>query len=312
MHLHSTLHRRFNTILRCLAMGAIVLLTACKEEVYSHLSERDVNAMMLTLLKSGVSAEKRLVADNSFSLMVDESQIALAIEVLTANGQPQESYAAMNDIFSGNAMVATPTEERVRYLYGMEQSLAKTLSQIDGVLVARVHVVVPANDPLAVAQKPASTSVFLKYRADMNMQTVVPAVKDLVVRSVEGLTPDNVSVTLFPSMVTSAVPAQVPVTRFLGALVSASSLPKLRWMVFAPWVAVVILLVLLARATAIRQWWQVRAGLRDEAGAGRFTTRRPGRTPSNVVAPATPFGGPQHGGLSPQPPRPVPSSRVNG
>ncbi|HSD37142.1 MAG TPA: type III secretion inner membrane ring lipoprotein SctJ [Rhodocyclaceae bacterium] len=311
MRAQYSLHGRFHAIVRCLVIGAIVLLTACKEEVYTHLSERDVNAMMLTLLKGGVSADKRLGADNSFSLMVDESQIALAIEVLAANGQPQETYASMKDIFSGNAMVATPTEERVRYLYGMEQSLAKTLSQIDGVLVARVHVVVPANDPLAVAQKPASTSVFLKYRADMNMQTVVPAVKDLVVRSVEGLTPDNVSVTLFPSMVTSAVPAQVPVTRFLGTLVSASSLPSLRWMVFAPWVAVAILLVLLARATAIRQWWQVRAGLRDEAGGGRFAARRPSRSPSNVVAPVTPFGG-QPGGLSPQPPRPVPSSRANG
>lgn len=239
-----------------------LLLVGCREEVYGHLSERDVNAMMLTLLKGGVMAEKRVNADNSFSLLVDDSQIALAIELLNANAQPQEPYASMSDIFSGNAMVATPTEERVRYLYGMEQSLAKTLSQIDGVLVARVHVVVPANDPLAVAQKPASTSVFLKHRADMNMQAIVPSVKDLVVRSVEGLTPEHVSVTLFPSMVSSSTPAQVPVTRFFGALVSASSIPVLRWLLGIPWAVVVVLLVLLARATAIRQWWQVRAGLK--------------------------------------------------
>lgn len=309
---------RGHSITACLLACAMLFLAGCKEEVYSHLSERDVNAMMLTLLKSGVSADKRVGADNTFSLTVDDSQIAVAIEVLAANGQPQEAYASMKDIFSGNAMVATPTEERVRYLYGMEQSLAKTLSQIDGVLVARVHVVVPANDPLAVTQKPASTSVFIKHRADMNMQTIVPAVKDLVVRSVEGLTPENVSVTLFPSMVTSAVPAQVPITRFLGALVSASSLPSLRWMVFAPWVVVAVLLGLLARATAIRQWWQVRAGLRDAAG-GAAARRRANsahastsNTPSNVVAPAAPFGGAPRGALSPQPPRPVPSSRANG
>ncbi len=304
---------------RSLLLIIPLLLLGCKEEVYSHLSERDVNAMMLTLLKSGVSADKRVAPDNSFSLLVDESQIAVAIEVLTANGQPQEAYASMNDIFAGNAMVATPTEERVRYLYGMEQSLAKTLSQIDGVLVARVHVVVPANDPLAVTQKPASASVFIKHRADMNMQSVVPAVKDLVVRSVEGLTPDNVSVTLFPSMVTSSLPAQVPVTRFLGTLVSASSLTALRWLVFAPWIAVVLLLVLLARATAIRQWWQVRAGLRDAAASGaggrvHATTARPGARPAGVapvVMPATPFGGAPQAGLSPQPARP-PSARANG
>lgn len=299
----------FVTLARWLLLLLPMLLIGCKEEVYTHLSERDVNAMMLTLLKSGVAADKRVAPDNSFSLLVDESQIAVAIEVLTANGQPQEAYASMNDIFAGNSMVATPTEERVRYLYGMEQSLAKTLSQIDGVLVARVHVVVPANDPLAVAQKPASASVFIKHRADMNMQSVVPAVKDLVVRSVEGLTPDNVSVTLFPSMVTSSLPAQVPVTRFLGALVSASSLPVLRWMVFAPWIAVAILLVLLARATAIRQWWQVRAGLREAAPSGSARRRADGGVAPQVVVPATPFGVPPQSGMSPHPARPVPPVR---
>lgn len=303
--------RRLSSLGRVLLLCIAMLLAGCKEEVYSHLSEREVNAMMLTLLKSGVTADKRQTGDNTFSLLVDNAQIAVAIEVLNANAQPQEPYVSMNEIFSGSAMVATPTEERVRYLYGMEQSLAKTLSQIDGVLVARVHVVVPANDPLVVTQKPASASVFLKHRADMNMQTVVPAVKDLVVRSVEGLTPDNVSVTLFPSMVTSSVPSQVPVTRFLGTLVSASAVPALRWMVFAPWVVVLVLLVLLARATAIRQWWQVRAGLR-EGRNGRSSRRTSPHAPSHAPVVSMPLGGAAQGGMSPQPPRPVPSSRATG
>jgi type III secretion protein J len=242
-------------------------LAGCKQPIYTKLSEAEANDVLLTLIKGGVEAQKRAGEDGTFSVWVAEAEIATAIELLRADAQPSEHYSNLGEVFARNSLVSSPTEERIRYIYGLQQELAKTLSQIDGVLVARVHIVVPATDPFEATAKPSSASVFLKHRADINMQLVVPAVKDLVVRSIEGLTAESVAVSLFPARATITPPAQVPVTRFFGALVASRSVVTL-WIIFTiPWILVAVLIVMLLHATGVREtvgrWLQRRRSRRS-------------------------------------------------
>lgn len=227
-------------------------LSGCKQAIYTRLSEAEANDVLLTLIKGGVDAQKRVAEEGTFGVWVPEAEIATAIELLRADAQPSEHYSNLGEVFARNSLVSSPTEERIRYIYGLQQELAKTLSQIDGVLVARVHIVVPASDPFETAPKPSSASVFLKHRADFNMQLAVPSVKDMVVRSIEGLSAESVSVNLFPARATITPPAQVPVTRFFGALVASRSVVTL-WIIFiVPWVLVATLIVMLLHATGVR------------------------------------------------------------
>jgi len=183
-----------------LLLSVIVFLSGCKTELYSHLSEREGNEMLAVLLSEGVSAEKKATKDNTVQLLVDDSQVAYAIEVLKRKGYPRERFSSLKDIFPEDGLIASPTAERARLIYAVSQDISATLSQIDGVLSARVHVVLPTeNDSFKKEENPASASVFIKHASDAPLEPYIPQIKLLVNNSIEGLNYDKISVVLFPS-----------------------------------------------------------------------------------------------------------------
>lgn len=170
-------------------------LCSCKSELFERLDERDANEMLAALYSAGLHAGKSSHDEKTWSIEVEERDMPAALRILAEHGLPREQFANAGDLFKKEGLVSTPAEERIRYIYAVSQELSSTLSQIDGVIVARVHPVIPANDPLATQIRPASASVFIKYRRDANLEAMAPPIKNLVMRSIEGLTYENISLT---------------------------------------------------------------------------------------------------------------------
>ena len=121
--------RRRSAPLLCV-LALCVLLAGCKKELYGNLSEQDVNEMVVALLERGVDATKDTSdAGKTWSLDVDDSQLVRAMEVLRARGLPHNKFDDLGDLFKKDGLVSTPTEERVRFIYGMSQELSSTLSK---------------------------------------------------------------------------------------------------------------------------------------------------------------------------------------
>ncbi|WP_419537126.1 type III secretion system inner membrane ring lipoprotein SctJ [Endozoicomonas sp.] len=177
-----------------------LFLLGCKVELYSGLDEREGNEMLAILIDNDIPSEKLVDKDKIVTLMVNGSDVARSIKILSSLGFPKEKYSSIGDIFPKDGLISSPTEERARYTYSMSQELSSTLSMIDGVVTARVHVVLPQEqDSLTDVNYPSSASVFIKYTPELELAGLIPKVKTLVANSIEGLSLEKITVSLFPA-----------------------------------------------------------------------------------------------------------------
>ncbi|OUM01958.1 type III secretion system inner membrane ring lipoprotein SctJ [Variovorax sp. JS1663] len=189
------------------ALSLLLALAGCKVPLYSNLQEQEANEIVAALSAQGIDTAKNKLEGTNWQVEVDEARLGQALEVLRAQGLPGERYATMGEVFQKQGLVSTPSEERMRYIYAVSQELSQTLRNVDGVVAARVHVVIPANDPLSEKIRPSSAAVFIKHRSDVDLRLLAPAVKDMVAHSIEGLSHDQVSLSLFEARPLAAAPA---------------------------------------------------------------------------------------------------------
>ncbi len=237
--LHCSLPR---WVLRSLALLAALLLSACDTELYNNLDQRQANEIVATLQQHGIPAQRMVVKGGQYTVVVDKARFADSIAILNEAGLPKQEFQTMGQVFKKDGLVSSPLQERAQMIFALSQELSKTVSEIDGVLSARVHLVLPENDPLRQQLVPSSASVFIRHRSDAPVASLVPQVKMLVANGVAGLSYDKVSVVLIP------VDAQAPSRRqdlemvsFFGVWMQRDNLAQAMWMFFGLVALVVVL-----------------------------------------------------------------------
>ncbi len=181
-----------------LALLACMVLAACKVELNTGLEERDANEIMAVLLKNGIAANREMSKEKTLTVFVEESRFADAVDLLQAHGLPREKFSDLCSVFDGEGMISSPIEDRARLICAISQELSRTISEIDGVMSARVHVVLPKNDLGRSNALPSSASVFIRHHEEAQIEKLGPQIKILVANGIEGLVYDNVSIAMVP------------------------------------------------------------------------------------------------------------------
>ena len=247
-------------------------LAGCQTELYSKLDEREANNMIALLHKYGISAERSFAKDGTSQISVAENQLPQAIELLKANGLPRRTFTNMGEVFKSSGLISSPTEERARFIYALSEELSRTISDIDGVLSARIHVVLPKNDLLRQDATPSSASVFIRHDARAPLKSLLPHVKMLVANSIEGLSYEKVSVVLVPverPAIDVAAPATVGAATQAGLMAARPTGSSQALYLSLAGVVALLLTAALAFWLGRRQEQQARGGSSPASSAAR-------------------------------------------
>ena len=176
-----------------------LLLAGCDKEttLHSGLEEHQANLVMAALIDAGIGCHKVPGEEGTWNVMVSEQKFADAVNLLEKKGLPRRAHMGIGEVFKKTGMISSPSEERIRFMDALAQDLARTISMVDGVVDARVHVVLPENDPFARNTLPSSAAVAIRSRWDADVTDIVPSVKGLVKNAIEGLQYEKIMVTIF-------------------------------------------------------------------------------------------------------------------
>lgn len=178
------------------AMG-ISLYMSIREPIYRPLdyqiSQRNMGAIIDTLEKAKINYK---INQADGVVLVPANDVEAARLKLAAVGVPKDdsfNYSFMND---QNALTNSQFLERARYLRALENDLAKTISGIEGVTGARVHIAVPRNNLFADENNKVTASVLINVTPGfLSNKEKIRSIMQIIADSVPGLDPKDVSLT---------------------------------------------------------------------------------------------------------------------
>ncbi|MBE3598027.1 MAG: flagellar M-ring protein FliF [Limnochordaceae bacterium] len=161
------------------------------QPVFTGLGTEDLRAVTVAL------QERRLdfrVDEAQGAVYVPEPQVHQVRLDLAMQGLPKNSVVGF-EILKETNLGLTDFERRLRYYWALQGELTRTIRAVQGVQDARVHIVIPERSLFIAEQQPATASVLLTLMPGVTLsRDQVRGIVHLVANSVEGLTPEHVTV----------------------------------------------------------------------------------------------------------------------
>lgn len=189
-----------------LVVGAIALgawfTRSQYSPLFSGLSGSDASAIVDQLDADGVPYQ---LTDGGQTILVPDTAVNSARLKAAAAGLPSldnGGYALLDAM----GVTASEFQQDVTYKRAIEGELASTIESIKGVRTASVKLAIPEKSVFVSEKQDPTASVFVDTEAGVSLSTdQVQAITHLTAASVDGLTPENVSVVSADGTVLSAV-----------------------------------------------------------------------------------------------------------
>ncbi len=161
------------------------------DTLWSNLDPADAGAVIAELDRQGIPYK---LGEAGRTIKVPASQVHLTRLSLASLGLPSSGVVGFESIGS-NGIWATDFERKVQYVRALSGELTRTIKSISGVMDARVHIVLPEPTVFVSQRRDATAAVLLQVQPLQEVSaSCVKGIINLVSRSVEGLSPNDVTV----------------------------------------------------------------------------------------------------------------------
>ena len=178
------------------AIGFAVVLWSQQPDyrpLYGSLSGMDSKQIMETLAAADIAYT---VEPNSGALLVKADDVARARMKLAAAGvAPSDSNIGFEILDKDQGLGTSQFMEATRYRRGLEGELARTISSLNNVKAARVHLAIPKSSVFGRDERKPSASVLVELFAGRSLEPgQVLAIVNLVATSVPELSKSQITV----------------------------------------------------------------------------------------------------------------------
>lgn len=158
--------------------------------LYSNLADEDAAAITQSLSAAGI---KYRMENGTGAISVPVEKINEARLLLAGQGVMQTGGFA--NLTKDGGLGVSQFMETARYQHAIEQELARTISSLQQVAAARVHIAVPRSTTFVRERSPGSASVFLQLKAGRRLSSEqVTAIVNLVASSLPDIDASQVTV----------------------------------------------------------------------------------------------------------------------
>ncbi|WP_286720029.1 flagellar basal-body MS-ring/collar protein FliF [Devosia sp. 63-57] len=158
--------------------------------LYSGLSLEDSSSIISELQTSNVAYELRGEGD---TILVPRDQITTLRMQLAGKGLPTRGQVGYEIFDQQSTLGATSFVQNINNVRALEGELARTISSLNRIKSARVHLVLPERELFRRERKDPSASIVLGVRGELSAGEI-RAIQHLVASAIEGLSPGRVSI----------------------------------------------------------------------------------------------------------------------
>lgn len=158
--------------------------------LYTGLSLEDSSAILSQLQTQNVPYELRGDGD---TILVPRDQITTLRMSLASSGLPQRGQVGYEIFDQQSTLGATSFVQNINNVRALEGELARTITSLNRIKSARVHLVLPERELFRRDRKDPSASIVLSVRGQLS-NGEIRAIQHLVASAIEGLIPNRVSI----------------------------------------------------------------------------------------------------------------------
>ncbi|HIE26413.1 TPA: flagellar M-ring protein FliF [Candidatus Poribacteria bacterium] len=159
--------------------------------LFRNLEPDDVVTIENKLSSASIPSKQ---GEDGKSILVPAKNVHKSRLLLASQGLPRKKSKGYG-LFDEQKLGATEFEQQINYQRALQNELARSIMEIEGIIAARVHLSIPKPTLFTERQKPTKASVLLSLHSPASVKAKqIDGIIHLVAWAVEGLEPENVAV----------------------------------------------------------------------------------------------------------------------